>query len=979
MTAPLALSLLLAASSVTFNRDVRPILSDKCFACHGPDAKTKNIPLRLDVETEARRVIAPGQPDASELMRRVTAAQPARRMPPAFTGHQLTEKEVATLRQWIAEGAAWQKHWAFLPPERAPIPAVKNPAWPRQDLDRFILARLEAEGLAPTPEAAPETLLRRAAIDLTGLPPTPAELAAFRADRSPRAYENAVDRLLASPRYGERMAVRWLDAARYADSNGYQFDGERVMWRWRDWVIEAFNRNLPHNQFALEQLAGDLLPNPTFDQRLATGFNRNHRGNTEDGIIPEEYAVEYVVDRVETTSTVFLGLTLGCARCHNHKYDPFTQQEFYRMFAYFNNIPENGRAMKYGNSPPLMRAPTRSQQQSLAKLDAQIAVQRTAAAHAPAATEEHWWPQAGLQAWFPFDFAERAEPAGRWGKAARLDGTASVDFAGVAQHDITEHFSWAAWVKLDATTGALLSHMSDSPRGRGIGLYAEDGRLHFHLTSNYDSDALRVDSREAALTPGRWQHVAVTYDGTVSAAGIHLYVDGRELPFKVDQETLYRPLRNAGGKFNEPLRIGGGGGKDNRLRGLVDDVLIYGRVLSGAEVAAIAGHAPASVPRRIDAAWRSLEALEYERDLLVRTFPTSMVMAENAERRPTHLLLRGAYDKPGEKVEPGVPAVLPPLRAGALNNRLGLAQWLIDPKHPLTARVAVNRIWQLHFGTGLVKTVEDFGQQGEWPSHPELLDWLATEFVRTGWDMKAMHRLIVTSAAYRQSSRATPELLQRDPENRLLARGPRYRLAAEMIRDASLQAAGLLHEKLGGPSVKPYQPDGLWNELAMQDMHYSRSQGADLYRRGLYTFWKRTIAPPMMVNFDAANREACVVKENRTNTPLQALNLMNDVTFLEAAKFIAQRMIREGGPDSAARLRHGFELVLSRTPRAAEMGVLRDNLAYHLDYFASPEKAQEFLAQGESKTDTSLAPRELAAYSAVASLLLNLDEAVTKE
>ena len=982
----LAVTAAVSAAPIGFNKDVRPILSDKCFACHGPDAKTKNIPMRLDIEADAKaRAIVPGNPDASELIKRVTTTQAAKRMPPVFTGHNLTGKEVATLREWIAQGATWEKHWSFIPPARSAAPPVRDAAWAKNDIDRFILARLESEGLRPSPEAPRATLLRRASMDLTGLPPTPAELQAFLADPSPRAYEQAVDRLLDSPRYGERMAARWLDAARYADSNGYQYDGERVMWRWRDWVIEAYNRNLPYNQFATEQLAGDLLPNATSDQKLATGFNRNHRGNTEDGIVPEEYAVEYVVDRLETTSTVFLGVTLGCARCHNHKYDPFSQKEFYQFFAYFNNVPENGRAMKYGNSPPLMKAPTRTQQAALAALDTKIAAERAAVGHAAAPAVDgpiHWWPGSGIQSWFDFDHADGAVE-GRFGKAAHFDGKTAVTFGGAAPFDIMDHFTLSAWIRPEQLSGAVVSRMQDRDRGKGFGIYLRDGRIHFHITNNYADDAIRVDT-EKIIEPGRWTHVAATYDGSVQASGVKLYVDGRPVEFKVSQDTLYRPFRNAGAVYNEPLRIGAGGGEANRFTGAIDDVLVHARALDAAEVAGIAGAAPRGDLERLvylsrQPAWLRMRDFEFERDKLVRTFPTSMIMAESPTPKQSHILIRGAYDKPGDPVQPGLPAVLPPMPAGAPNNRLGFAQWLTQPDHPLTARVEVNRMWQLHFGTGLVKTTEDFGQQGEWPSHPELLDWLATEFVRTGWDMKAMHRLIVTSAAYRQSSNSTPELTQRDPDNRLLARGPRYRWPAEVIRDAALLEAGLLHESLGGPSVKPYQPDGLWNEISMQDTSYDRAKGADLYRRGLYTFWKRTIAPPMMVNFDAANREACVVRENRTNTPLQALNLMNDVTFLEAARFIGQRMIREGGMAPEERLRYGFTLVTSRAPNEAESRVLLDSLRYHLDYFSTAEKADKYLAQGDTPSSAAVPRRELAAYASVASLMLNLDEAVSKE
>ncbi len=965
------------AGAVEFNRDVRPILSDKCFLCHGADAKTKNIPLRLDQEEFAKaRVIVPGKPEESELIRRITAEQAGRRMPPVHTGLKLSEAEIATLRAWIAEGAKWEKHWSFLPPKRVEAAAGQNA------IDYFVRQRLAREGLTPSPEASRETLLRRVTLDLTGLPPTPAEVQGFVNDRSTGAYEKVVDRLLGSPRYGERMAARWLDAARYADTNGYQFDGERVMWRWRDWVIDAYNRNQPYNQFVLEQIAGDMLPGATLAQKIATGFNRNHRGNTEDGIIPEEYAVEYVVDRVETVSTVFMGLTLGCTRCHNHKYDPFTQQEFYQLFAYFNNVPENGRAMKYGNSPPLVAAPTPAQQARLAEIEGKIAAAETALERdrAAIAREEEAWGRtnSGPVSWHPLTGLDtRVEHAGAF------DGKRLEELKGKAQFDIDDAFTLSAWVEGD---GAVMSRMKDQAEGKGFGLYLDQGKVHFHITSNYESDALRMTSSDS-LSAGARHHLAVAYDGSVTSAGVRVYADGRPLRMNVEMETLYRPFRNAGRKYTETFRVGAGGGPGRRFKGSIGEVLVYSRALSEDEVRGMAlGEKDPRVRHWYfmdnvsgNEDWKRMQALRLEKDRFERTFPTSMVMAESPVKKDTFFLIRGAYDKKGEKVEPGVPAQLPALPAGAPNNRLGFAKWLIDPANPLTARVAVNRFWQMYFGTGLVKTVEDFGSQGEWPSHPELLDWLATEFVRTGWDVKRMQKLIVLSATYRQSSKATAELLQRDPDNRLMARGPRYRMPAEMIRDQALSAAGLLSETVGGPSVKPYQPDGLWNDLAMQDMYYTQSKGPDLYRRSLYTFWKRTIAPPMMMNFDAANREACVVRENRTNTPLQALNLMNDVTFLEAARFVGQRMMKEGGASVEERLRYGFLLALGRWPAAAELGVARDSFHYHLDYFADDARAKKYLESGDTRTDAALNARELAAHASVASLLMNLDEAVTKE
>ena len=867
-----------APGDIEFNRDVRPILSDKCFHCHGPDAAAKKIPLRLDSESAAkadlggRRAIAAGHPETSGLIRRIRASGKPIQMPPAYSGLKLTAAEIETLRAWIAQGAKWQQHWSFIAPVRPELPAVSPADWPKNPIDRFVLHRLEAEGLSPSPEAGRETLLRRASLDITGLPPTPSETAAFLADRAVDSYERAVDRLLSSSRYGERMAARWLDAARYADSNGYQFDGEREMWRWRDWVIDAFNRNQPFDQFTLEQIAGDMLPNAALPQKIATGFNRNHRANTEDGIIPEEYAVEYVVDRIETTSAVFLGLTLGCARCHNHKYDPFTQKEFYQIFAYFNNVPELGRAMKYGNSPPLLPAPTADQQRALDAVNARIASReaflkareagiRDAFREAPG----YWSPPSALDSSFTFD-EELA--TGRFGNAAAFDGNRSIDAPDKGAFDIDDRFTLSAWVYADgAANGAVLTRMIDRARGKGYGIYLKEGAMHVHLTSNYDDDAVRLDT-ERKLEPGRWHHLAATYDGSRVAAGVGVFIDGAPAKVKVAIDTLYRPFRNAGARYKEPLRIGAGGGPENRFRGRIDEVRVYSRILTAEEIGALADlpqyrafaarsrFLETSAPADIREAWQQLAALRLEREKLERTFPTVMVMAERPSPKETFLLVRGAYNAPGEKVQPGVPAILPALPEGAPNNRLGFARWLIDARNPLLARVTVNRFWQMYFGTGIVKTTEDFGQQGEWPTHPALLDWLATEFMRTGWDIKAMQKLILTSAAYRQSSKTTPELQRKDPDNRLFARGPRSRLPAEMIRDQALHTAGLLVEKVGGRSVMPYQPAGLWKDLAMQDMEYAQSRGEDLHRRSLYTFWKRTIAPPMMMNFDAANREA---------------------------------------------------------------------------------------------------------------------------
>lgn len=1045
---------------IQFNRDIRPILSERCFTCHGPDDSKRQSKLRLDLEAIAKGdlgghfAIVPGEPASSELIRRVSSSDTARRMPPAWSGAvKLQDREIDLLTRWIAQGAQWQKHWSFMPPVRPDIPVVSNRVWPKNPIDNFVMTRLDREGLMPSPEADGRTLLRRVSFDLTGLPPSPAEVKAFLGDPSPNAYEKIVDRLLASPRYGERMAMRWLDAARYADTNGYQTDAERSMYRWRDWVIDAFNRNMPYDRFAMEQLAGDLLPNATRDQIIATGFNRNHRGNGEGGIIPEEYAVEYVVDRVDTTSTVFLGLTLGCARCHNHKYDPLTQKEYYQMFAYYNQVPERGNAFKYGNSPPVVAAPTPEQEARLKALDLQLssAKQQAAAMESQIAREQAAW-EASLRNsttldWAPIrDAAVRlsldnnlegeitADPprsekyrylmengplqqavtftgkaqwkdgqeryaAGPMAQAGDFDGKRYIDAGNVGNFGFYDSFTLSAWINPAVSTGAIVSRAVDEPEGRGWTFSLQDGHLQGNLVLRWLDDGVRLESEET-VPLNRWSHVALTYDGSRLASGVHLYLDGRELKTKVNLDYMNQPF-----DVKQPLRIGAGFGPANRFQGRIAQVRIYRTALSSEDTAALAVPEPVSrlaevpvaqrsaaqasklrrafldqyAPENIRAASKQLLDLEQQRARLIDTFPTVMVMQDMPVPRETHLLLRGAYDRPGEKVDPGVPAILTPLPKDAPANRLGLARWITDPSNPLTARVAVNRFWQNAFGVGLVKTVEDFGSQGEWPQNLELLDWLATEFVRTGWDMKAIQKTIVMSATYRQSSKATQEMQQRDPENRLLARGPRMRLSAEMVRDQALAVSGLLVEKIGGPSVKPYQPAGLWKELSGGD-DYKPDTGEGLYRRGLYTYWKRTAPPPMMMNFDAAGREACVVRELRTNTPLQSLNLMNDVTYLEAARKMAERMMHEGGTTPVQRIAYGFELATARQPSQRESEILQQSLSYYRDAFQSdPAAAAKYLAQGEAKRDPTLDQREVAAYATVASMLLNLDATVTKE
>ena len=994
----------IACAAVEFNRDIRPIFSDKCYTCHGPDKGNRKSPLRFDIEAAAkadlggRFAIVPGDEGKSEILQRVGSPNKAMRMPPVYAGPALSEREISLLRQWIVEGAQWQKHWSLIPPRRPEPPPVALRDHVRNPIDAFVLARLEKAGLAPSPEAERAILIRRVSLDLTGIPPTPAEVDAFLADKSPDAYEKVVDRLLASPRYGERMAAWWLDAARYADTNGYQSDGERSMWRWRDWVIGAFNRNLRYDQFTIEQLAGDMLPNATLDQKIASGFNRNHRGNGEGGIVPEEYAVEYVVDRVDTTSTVWLGLTVGCARCHDHKYDPISQKEFYRLYAYFNNIPERGMAFKYGNSPPFIQAPTPEEQARLASLDQRVegAQQRFTAMGPEIEGAQRAWEKT-LDRSAALDWASAEDLVVEHG-LEKLDGSRFADAGDVANFGFYDKFTLSAWVYPEAASGAIVTRMQDTSEGSGFGLYLKDGKVAASMVKRWLDDGARVETA-AALPLHRWSHVALTYDGSRLADGIKIYVNGESQKLNVGLDIL-----NQSFAAKEPLRIGGGGGAENRFHGSIDRVRIYKAALTAGQAAALATSESITAIAAIDPAarsraqadkirlcfldryagpemreaWRRVVAARRERRRLVDSFSTVMVMQERPQPRPAFILMRGAYDKPGEAVTRGVPAVLPPLPEGAPNNRLGLARWIASPSNPLTARVLVNRMWQMYFGVGIVKTVEDFGSQGEWPSNPELLDWLATEFMRTGWDMKAIAKTIVTSATYRQSSAESEAISQSDPENRLLARGPRFRMPAEMVRDQALAIAGLLVEKRGGPSVKPYQPAGLWKELSGED--YTQGRGEDLYRRSLYTFWKRAVAPPEMMTFDAAGRETCVVRETRTNTPLQALTLMNDVTYLEAARAIAQRMLAQGGSTPAERIAYGYRLATARRPSAKMSEALLDSFRHSLDRFQTdPEAARKFVNVGESPVETRWNTSELAAYSSVASLILNMDETVTKE
>lgn len=1032
----LALAMASLAQEVDFRREVLPILSDVCFRCHGPDEKAREADLRLDQKDGIFRtedgitVVKPGDLKNSELIVRITSTDEDEVMPPKKAHRQLKPREIETLKRWVAQGAPWGQHWAF-EPMRKPVPPE-----PGHPIDGFVMAELKKHGIASlSPPADKERLLRRVTLDLTGLPPSLAEIDAFLADPSPNAYEKVVDRLLASPRFGERLATEWLDVARYADTHGYQMDRFRAMWPYRDWAIKAFNENLPYDQFVTWQLAGDLLPNPTKDQRLATAFNRLHCQNEEGGIVEEEYRVAYVVDRVNTFATAFLGLTTECARCHDHKYDPFSQRDFYSLFAFFQNIDESGQTVYFGEVMPVptLLLSTQEQDAKLAELGAKIVtaekrvVEVEKSAEADFATWLDKLPEGptepntdGEVAHFAFDVLEKNAAAnsiaadkpanahenpklvpGKFGQATELDGENGFVLPKIGQFTRSDAFSFALWLQAPAPSPrTVVFHRSRAPidaGSRGYELLLENGRVAFGLHHMWPGNSLKVVTK-AVVTPGNWTHVAVSYDGSSRAAGVRLYIDGESAALEVIRDVLWKDITYGG---SEPdLAIG------HRFRdvgfkgGRVDEFRVFSRALTNVEVASLAGRedyrkavqaVPEPSPAQREALFRyflatthqpALDAakqLQAARDAqrkFIEPIGEAMVMEEMAKAKAAYVLKRGAYDAPGDAVTANTPAVLPALAADTPRNRLGLAKWLLDAEHPLMARVTVNRYWQLMFGRGLVETAENFGTTGATCSHPDLLDWLARDFIASGWNLKRLLKQIALSDTYGQ--RSAPPLPQ-DPENILLSRAPAPRLTAEMLRDGALAISGLLVEKLGGPSVKPYQPPGLWEEIAMGRPNYGQGKGDDLHRRSLYTFWKRTVPPPAMMTFDAADRSYCAVRRQSTSTPLQALAMLNDVQLVEAARFLAQRMLREGGDAPEDRVAWIFRSVTGRRATARELPILTRTFDEQRAHFAAePSSAGKLVAFGETKSDPSIAPADLAAATTLALALLNHDEALMR-
>ncbi len=1008
---------------VDYQREVRQILSNHCYACHGPDEAQLQGGLRLDQRERAlaaldsgSHAIVPGDSGASALITRVSSTDPDLAMPPVDAGKPLSAEQIATLRRWIDEGAKWQDHWSYQPIERPAIPVIGDARWPHTPVDNFILKRLEQEKLSPEPEAERAALVRRLSFDLTGLPPSAVEVDAFLADEGEDAYERLVDRLLASPRYGERMAQKWLDLARYADTNGYHIDNHREMWLYRAWVIDAFNRNLPFDRFVIEQLAGDLLPNATLDQRIASGFHRNGMVNFEGGADPAEYLSKYIVDRVNTTATVFLGTTLSCTECHDHKYDPFTQREFYALYAYFHNVPEEGLDGRNTNPVPSIRVPQQEQEAALARHDAEQAdverrVQKKLAEYrelevpseAPALADvarEYVWVDDAI----PPGSTESGKDADGWQFVASPHPVLSGNLASHRRADeLSQHFfTGAAQPLLVGEGDKLVAHVWLDPAAppQEIMLQFNDGASWNHRAvwgeNKIDWGTADSPSRRlmGPLPPtGRWVRLEVdaqavgfapgsTIDGwACTQFGGHVYWDKLGIVTRTPQGAA---INDNQGVWELAER---GRAKSKLPKAVRQALALAPAERTDEQRQAVRDYFIRNHYARSRTDFAPLEAelaeVEKKRGEVRASFPEVMVMEEMPTPRDTFILVRGDFRTFGEKVTPAVPAALSPLPEGAPANRLGLAQWLVDPRHPLLARVTVNRYWQQYFGVGIVKTSEDFGSQGELPSHGELLDWLAAEFIASGWDIKALQKLIVMSATYRQSSRVDAAKYAHDPENRLLARGPRFRLDAEMIRDAALAIGGLLDDRIGGPSVAPYQPPGLWEQVGFgggfSSQSYVQSHGRDLYRRGMYVYIKRAMPYPPLATFDAPNREVCTDRRERTNTPLQALVLLNDPGFVEAARGLAQRIVASGHGSPAERIAFAFKLCTARGPRAEEAQVLLEVYEEQRARFErEPEAAAKLLKVGESPAPETMDPTELAAWTAVANVLLNLDETITK-
>ncbi len=1044
---------------VDYVYDVKPILSDRCFACHGPDAKNQKADLRLDVagfaykkETESGlKAITPGKPWRSEFVHRILSDDPDMKMPTPESHLSLTAREKAILIRWIEEGAVYKPHWAFTKVEKPRVPETGNKQWAANEIDHFILEKMEEKGFTPSPQADKITLLRRVSMDLTGLPPTAGEIENFLADSSPEAYEKTVDRLLASPRYGEHMAVAWLDAARYADTHGYQDDGPRTAWPYRDWVIKAFNENLPYDGFVTWQLAGDLLPNPTRDQLVATAFNRMHQQSQEGGIVPEEYRTAYVADRTDTFGKVFLGMSVECARCHDHKYDPISHKDYYSLFAYFNNVNENGQIPYNGESSPAITIPAPEAEARLDFIRTRLEKEYDRLRSDDTAYEERFqkWLQAAESApekalipgnkdligYFTFDEASGKEFAnlanlrhkafsegddslsnaasrpGKFGKARFMYGDNPVRFGDkFAFFERNQPFTISIWLNIrDAAIDGSLIHKSNGVMNgyRGWNVFRlPDGRIRLTISYVWPENSIEIQTVDP-VPLDKWTHVAFSYDGLSKANGVVLYLDGLPVKVTVHNDGLTQSILYGKNKTNwyvDQLSIGRL--SDQRTKNFeVDELKIYSRVLTPLEMLGEFSRknellAVLKTPREkrppeklaalrdyylahIDESYRQARAealsLLGEETEIRNTQIDVMITKERRFPRKTYILNRGAYDAPDKEVTADTPDSFFKIPKGYPENRLGLAQWLLHEDHPLFTRVAVNRFWQSYFGNGLVVTSDDYGNQGELPTHPLLLDWLASAFRESKWDVKAMQKMIVMSSTYRQSSRIRTDLNAEDEDNRYYTRGPSYRLSAEQIRDNALASSKLMAGWIGGKSAHPYQPDGIWEALATRnEVRYRQQHGDTLYRRSLYTVWKRSAPPPMMLSFDASERHFCITKRQKTSTPLQALVVMNDPQFVEASRVLAQQALKR---DNAVdrQIAHIFTALTSRPPSDYELSILRGLYQEEYDDFLrNPKRVSGILSVGEYPADRTLDAAKVAAFTMVASTVMNFDEFVIK-
>lgn len=1039
-----------------YNRDIRPILAENCFACHGPDSAARKGELRLDKREAAveKKAVVPGKVSESELIKRILSLDADEVMPPVATKKKLTVAQKDVLTRWVEQGAEYQQHWSFLAPTRPTLPAIKNEAWVKNPIDRFVLAKLEAAGLSPAPEADRRTLARRLSLDIIGLPPAPEVVEQFVADPAPNAYEKLIDTLMESKHWGEHRGRYWLDAARYADTHGIHFDNYRENWAYRAWVIEAFNKNLPFDQFTVEQLAGDLLPNRTLDQQVASAFNRCNITSSEGGAIAEEYLVLYNRDRTETTSQVWLGLTAGCAVCHDHKFDPLSQKEFYELAAFFNNTTQAAMDGNIKDTPPVIVVPQPEDRLKWEAVSKDLASTKTLLegrkqearpdfeTWLTAATPEQFAaavPSDKLVLHAPFNEGQGEElsvtvagqaktiavPKANWieghvgAKALKIQPETLIEWPEVGDFDINQAFSCGMWVKIQKrnVTGSLIARMEEADTGhRGWDIWLEGGRIGMHVVSKWPDDALKTVAT-SEVKVNEWHHVLVTCDGSGKADGIKIYYDGTPQPTTNPVNVLKSTT-----KTKVPLKLAQRTSSSRVNDFALQDLRIYEKVLDPSEGQRLARSTRAAslalkpADKRSDAErnelfdwWRTAldpkhqelqaaaNALQAEEATIRGRGTIAHVMQEKGEGAMAFVLHRGEYDKRRDQVKPSTPAVLPAWSEDQPRNRLGLANWLLRPEHPLTARVTVNRFWQELFGRGLVRTSEDFGVSGELPSNQELLDWLANEF-REGtpslvpefdlaknpqrpWDIKRFFKLLVTSATYRQAAVTTQEKLEKDPANKLLSRGPRFRMDAEMIRDYALASSGLLVPKLGGPSVKPYQPEGVWEAVAMLGSNtrdYKRDTGESLYRRSLYTFIKRSAPPASMEIFNATARETCTVRRERTNTPLQALVTLNDPQFIEAARHLAQTVLKSGGT-TEQQLDQLAQRLIARPFRTNELPIVQNSLAELVAYYREHEAdAKALITTGESKPDETLDPKPLAAWTMLANEVLNLDEVLNK-